>query len=146
MCLKTTSAQLPTVSKSASNGTSAAFECLDEPPSACVACFHLAASTSTRVARFELSGRKRTRRWTAGQTANLFQSDASPQTQWRERGGFARKRSILFSRCSKERYAAGHVNLKEITATHNHDTNHFPVFLRLSSDFPVLPDELLAVR
>lgn len=56
MCLKTTSAQLPTVSKSASNGTSAAFECLDEPPSACVACFHLAASTSTRVARFELSG------------------------------------------------------------------------------------------
>lgn len=85
MCLKTTSAQLPTVSKSASNGTSAAFECLDEPPSACVACFHLAASTSTRVARFELSGRKRTRRWTAGQTANLFQSDASPQTQWRER-------------------------------------------------------------
>lgn len=70
----------------------------------------------------------------------------SPNSVERERGGFARKRSILFSRCSKERYAAGHVNLKEITATHNHDTNHFPVFLRLSSDFPVLPDELLAVR
>lgn len=63
----------------------------------------------------------------------------------REEASFTNTPSF-FSRCSKARYAAGHVNLKEITARHNNDTNHCPVFLRLSPDLPVVPVELFTVR
>lgn len=76
VCLKNTSAQLHTVSKSGSNGTSAALECLDELQSARVTNLHWAVSTFTRGARFEYRGG--TRQWTAGQTVNLSKSDASP--------------------------------------------------------------------
>lgn len=95
--------------------------------------------------RFRVSGSEGPRRWTAGQTANLFQSDASPQTQWREK----RLRSQTlhpFLALFQGKIRSWPCEFKGDNCRHNNDTNHCPVFLRLSSDLPVLPVELFTVR
>lgn len=144
MCLKNTSAQLHTVSKSGSNGTSAAL--VFRPASECARNEFTFGRFCVHACRtFRVSGRGGTRRWTAGQLQTCPKATQVPKLTG-ERGGFARKHSILFSCCSKGRYAAGHVNLKEITARHNNDTNRCPAFPRLSPDLPVVPGELITVR
>lgn len=148
VCLKNTSAQLHTVAKSGSNGTSAALQCLDQLQSARVTKLRCAASAFTRVARFECRAAEGRDVGRQDKLQTCSKATQVPKLTG-ERGGFARKRSVLFSffpSCSKERYAAGHVNLKEITARHNNDSNRCPVFLRLSPDLPVVPVELLTVR
>lgn len=100
VCLKNTSAQLPTVSKSASNGTSAAFECLDELPSARVACFHLAASTFTRFECRAAEGRGGGRQ---DKLQTCSKSDASLQTQGREREEASLADAPSFSRAVPRR-------------------------------------------
>ncbi|CAB1414571.1 unnamed protein product [Pleuronectes platessa] len=65
----------------------------------------------------------------------------SPKSRAEE--AFRREPLILCGRL-KEGYAAGHVNLKEIIARHNDETNDHPVLLRLPADLLLVWVELLS--
>lgn len=112
VCLRNTSLQLHTVSKSRSNGMSSALYCLDKRHNARArGKLHLRAFLHPRQKPIKPTGTGEVRRKTVGPIVNLGQERLkSPNSRAEEASN--ESSSFLTERRRKQGYAAGHVNLK----------------------------------